>query len=191
MGLNASNSGGSFEKAPIGVHIARCYRVIDLGTQTSNWQGQEKKAHKVLISWELLGESRMTDGKPFSISSRYTVSLHPKAQLRSVLESWRGRPFSPEEESSFNLSNILGKYCLLNIVHDGEYANVASIMPLVSGMAKPDPVNAEFSWDLDNPDMGTFNTFSDNLKATIQKSPEWQQRQGGGSQVTNYADDVF
>lgn len=193
MGLNASSSGGSFEKAPVGVHVARCYRVIDLGTQETNWQGQAKKAHKCLIGWELLGDARMSDGRPFSVSQRYTVSLHPKSQLRQHLEAWRGRPFTPEEEARFDLSKVLGAYCLLNIVHDGEYANIASIMPLVAGMAKPDPVNAEFSFDLDNPDMHTFNTFSDGLKATIQKSPEWKASQGQGNHSPAFdpADDVF
>ena len=85
MSLKATSSGKDFELAPVGVHPARCYRVIDLGTQTTEWQGQTKKAHKVMLTWELLGDERMADGRPFSISKRFTASTHEKGVRCTVV----------------------------------------------------------------------------------------------------------
>ena len=61
-----------FKDPPEGTHPARCYRVIDLGTQEVDFQGQIKHQRKVLVSWELQCEERMDDGRPFSIGKKYT-----------------------------------------------------------------------------------------------------------------------
>jgi hypothetical protein len=194
MGLIAKNEGGNFEMTPEGVHIARCYRMVDLGTQESEWQGTKKKAHKIMISWELLGEDRMADGNTFTISKRYTLSLHEKAQLRGDLEAWRGRAFSPEEEAQFDVTKVLGAYCMLNIVHETTngktYANIASIMPLPKGMPKPPSPNEAYVFDLDNPDMEIFERFGDKLKATIMAAPEWkgEKKENASSETEEYQD---
>src|SRR5688572_17810697 len=95
--LPQPSEGGNYTPPPPGTHPAICYRFIDLGTQTSSFpgnNGQPKQTRKVMISWEITDpELRMEDGKPFSISSRYTWSMHEKATLRKTLESWRGAPF--------------------------------------------------------------------------------------------------
>jgi single-stranded DNA-binding protein len=36
-------------------------------------------------------------------------------------------------------------------------------------------------FSIDEPDMAMFDSFSDGLKQKIQGSPEWQERNGGGS----------
>lgn len=181
MGFIASSSSKDYELAPAGVHPARCYRVIDLGTQVSEWQGQTKRAHKVMFTWELLGEDKMADGRPFSISRRFTVSTHEKSVLRPFLESWRGKPFSPEEIGRFDVSSVAGSYCLLNITHDvgrdgTTYANVAGGMPIPKGMPKPPGVNPIIKFDLDNPDMMVFESFGQKLQATITAAEEWGRK---------------
>ena len=35
-----TSSGGDFKPVPAGLHLARCYRIIDLGTQRSEFDGQ-------------------------------------------------------------------------------------------------------------------------------------------------------
>ena len=183
MGLIATSSGKDFELAPAGVHPARCYRVIDLGTQTTEWQGEKKSAHKVMLTWELLGDDRMSDGRPFSISKRFTLSTHEKGVLRPFLESWRGRPFSQDEINRFDITTVVGASCLLNITHDAGkdgqvYANIASCMPLPKGMAKPEPYNEKQIFNLDEPDMEMFGTFGKKLQTTIQSAKEWQKTRG-------------
>ena len=116
------NEGGDFQNVPAGTHPAICYRVIDLGTQEISWQGQVKHQHKILVSWEIADpEVRMEDGRPFSIGNRYTWSMNEKSRLRADLESWRGQAFTEidlsEGPGGFEIENILGKPCLLSVVH--------------------------------------------------------------------------
>lgn len=133
MSLLAKESGGTdFEMTPEGVYTGRCYKMIDLGTQTTTGQFGTKDQHKIMVSWELIGKDdpRMEDGRPFSVTQWYTVSLHEKSKLRADLEAWRGKKFTAEELEGFDLSNVLGAYCMIQVVHDqtGKYANVQSIM---------------------------------------------------------------
>lgn len=192
MSLTVSEGkGGDFKLAPAGNHLARCYRVIDLGTQKVTWQGVEKASKKVQIVWELHGEDSdgvplNTDkGFPLSVQRRFTPSLGAKATLRSILVSWRGRPFTPEELEGFKLQNILGAWCMLTITHENRnektYANVSSVTSVpatIKKMGLPEPVNDLLWFDIDEPDMEVFNSFPDYLKEVIEKSPEWKMRTG-------------
>lgn len=175
MGLTATENGGSdFAITPEGVYVARCYRIIDLGTQKPS-NPTYKDAHKAMLSWELLDEPRMEDGKPFSAHQTYTVSLNEKALLRAHLESWRGKVFTNDELLGFDLTNVLGAYCMIQILHDetGKFANVKTIMPLKG--EKPKPVNPDVLFDIDNPNMEVFENLSENMKTKIMGAPEWKQ----------------
>lgn len=178
MSLTVKASGSNeFEMTPEGTYIGRCIKVIDLGTQTSTGQYGTKSQKKVMIQWELLdSDIRMQDGRPFSVGQFYTASLHEKSQLRKDLEAWRGKKFTAEELEGFDLNNVLGAYCMIQIVHspDGQYANVNAIM---STKEKPEGVNELVAFDITNPDMNVFNGFSDKMKAKITSTPEWEERE--------------
>ena len=49
MSLVAKTEGGNsnFVPVPTGMHLARCYRIIDLGTQESTYMGNVKQLHKL------------------------------------------------------------------------------------------------------------------------------------------------
>lgn len=184
MSLTATDTGGGdFEQTPEGVYTARCYRIIDLGTQKGSEAFGGKEQHKVMVSWELIGavdpkmEEGDNKGKPFSVHKRYTVSLSEKANLRADLEAWRGKKFTAEELKGFDLSTIIGAYCTIQVVHDetGKYANVNSIMAFKG--AKPAPVNEDVVFDIDEPDMKIFDSLSESLKGTIMQAPEWDKKQ--------------
>lgn len=186
MSLNVSNSGGGeFELVPAGLYIARCYRILDMGTQTITGMYGTQQKKQIMLSWELLDdEVKMKDGRPFAVHKTYTASLNEKAKLRADLESWRNKKFTDEELSSFDLKNVLGAYCQIQVVHsdDGKYANVQSIVTYkapkdASGKPiYPKPVNPTVAFDIDAPDMDVFNAFSDNMKQKIMAAPEWQTR---------------
>ena len=107
MGLIAKNTGGGDHKPPPeGTHTAICVKIIDIGTQYSNFYGKSK--HKVIIGWEL-PNAKDDEGEPVIAWKRYTLSLHENAALRGHLEAWRGKSFSNEELEGFHLKNILGK----------------------------------------------------------------------------------
>lgn len=190
MAFVATKPVSNYTPPPAGMHVARCYRLIDLGTQPKSYQGKPTgEARKIMASWELLGEERMDDGKPFTISKSWFLSMHEKASLRKDLESWRGKPFTAEEEHSFDVAKLLGAYCLLNVVQeagaDGNtYTQIKAITPLIKGMPKPDPVNDNFIFDADAPDMAAFEKFSDKMKETISGSREWKARRAGTRPAT-------
>lgn len=199
MGFIAKDTGGGdFKRVPSGVYIGRCYSLIDLGTQESTGQFGTKFQHKIRVAWELFGEDEQgnpltvdVDGKtmPMTISKSYTVSLHEKAGLRKDLAAWRGRDFTDEEAKAFDVSKLVGAFCMVNCTQsetNGKtYTNVAGLTPLPGALknAKPDPVHENVLFDLDKPDMKVFSTFHEKLQDAIKKSPEWAQfsKQGQGS----------
>lgn len=190
MSFVVENKGGDFERCQPGMHLARCYRIIDLGTQKSEYMGQVKYLHKVMLGWEIHGVDdngqpiRMKDGRPFAIFKNYTLSWADKATLRKDLQSWRGRPFTEAEMQKFDLKNVLGAWCMLNVIErpgksDGKmYTNIDGVTPVPaiykqSGL--PEGVNKTELFNLAEPDMTMFEGFSDNLKTKIKSSPEWQK----------------
>ena len=185
-----------YDPCPAGMHHAVCYRVIDLGTQETEWQGTKKKQHKVMISWELPNElmEPYTDNegkehpaRPFTVHKKYTLSFHEKAALLKDLNSWRGRPFTDDELSGppngFHMSNIVGANCFLNVIHNPSengkvYANIAAVAPLSRGMDTVEPTNQKVFFDLtdkDTYDDQVFLNLSQGLQETIKASPQFQK----------------
>lgn len=190
MAIIASDTGGTFRPVPQGVHMARCYRVVDIGTQEVEWEGDKKLQRKCVIGWELFGEDEagqpLMDPEttmPLTISKRYTVSLGRNAKLRADLEAWRGRAFTDQELKGFDIGgNLLGAYCMLNVTHnsrDGKtYSNIASISPVPAAMKnhKPTGMHPNELFDLTEPDMKLFERFHQKLQEIIQQSTEWKSR---------------
>lgn len=178
MSLTLSAVSKSTETTPAGTFAARCYQIIDLGHQTTSFEGEVKVVPQVRITWEL--SELMADGRPFSISREYTATFGPKGNLRKMLEAWRGRPFTAEELNSFSLENVLGAPCMLSVIHkpskDGTkvYANVGSVVALPKGMPCPEPVNPAVKFDIGNFDEAVFNSLPEWLRAKILLSKEME-----------------
>lgn len=174
--------GGKFEQVPEGVFIARCYQLLDLGTQTVYIEGEEKQVAKIAVGWELLDdEVRREDGAPFTIEKNYTASLWKTSGLAKDLVAWRGKAFTDEELKGFDLKKILDAYCQIQVAHkkvgDKTYANIAAIMGMPKGMPKPEPVNDVIAFDIDEPDIAVFNSLRDYYKLKIQSAPEWKAKE--------------
>lgn len=197
MGFVASDSGGgNYKRVPAGAHVGRCYSLIDLGTQLSTGQYGEKMQHKIQIKWELFGEDEQgaplttDEGLPMTISKSYTLSLSDKASLRKDLASWRGRDFTEEEAKAFDVTKLLGAYCMVNVTtseNNGKtYTNVAGLTPLPSALknSKPNAVHENVIFNLDDPDWELFDSFHDKLKEAIKRSPEYAQASGNTVQQT-------
>ena len=200
MALTATDSGGNFKRVPAGAHIARCFSIIDCGTQTTNGQYGETIARKVRLGWELFGEDENNepltiefDGKvmPMTISKTYTLSLGEKANLRKDLTAWRGKAFTEEELKGFDITNVLGKHCMLNVTvseNNGKtYSNIAGVSPIHKSMAKPDGVHKNITFDLDNFDEEVFNSFHEKLQDYIKQSPEYADLFETETTTTNVA----
>lgn len=191
MSFIVEASGGSreFKLVPAGTHLARLYRIVDLGTQTTTYQGETKQQRKVMFGWEIHGEEDdgspllTEEGKPMAIFKNYTLSWNEAATLRKDLQAWRGAPWTDKEAARFDLKNVLGQWCMLNIIHrpgqsDGKiFANVAGISPVPQFLKKkglPEGYNEPQLFRLGEPDWELFETFSKSLKAKIEASPEYQ-----------------
>jgi len=180
MSLTLSATSKSSETVPAGTFAARCYQIIDLGHQTTSFEGEVKVVPQVRITWEL--SELMSDGRPFSISREYTATFGPKGNLRKMLEAWRGRAFTQEELGGFSLENVLGAPCMIGVVHkaskDGTkvYANVGSVMAVPKGMPVPEPVNPQVKFDIGNFDNKVFESLPDWLRTKIMMSKEMEDQ---------------
>jgi hypothetical protein len=123
---------------PPGLFQAVCVDVVDLGLIEVTYNNKTRKQCKLRLVWQ--SEEHREDGKPFLLSRRYTASLNEMARLRKDLESWRGRPFTSEELTGFDMENLIGVNALINVLHaarEGKtFANVASVAPLKKGMPR-------------------------------------------------------
>lgn len=141
MPIIACAAATDHEPCPTGNHLAVCAFVEDIGL---DWSDKYQKAdHKVVICWEL--GAKMSDGRPFMISQRYTVSLGEKSNLRGDLESWRGRKFTADELKGFDLEKLIGVNCLLNVIEEERGGKlrraIASVSPPMQGMPKLTRIN--------------------------------------------------
>lgn len=178
----------TFKPVPPGSHLARCYRIIDLGTQKTTFNGESKFIKKVMFQFEVHSEDddgplKTDKGEPMSISKNYTLSLSDKAVLRADLEAWRGREFTREELQGFELKNVLGAWCLITVTratgNDGrEYTNITGVSPVPKAMKQnlPTPFNQVGIFYIDDPDMEMFETLSERIRQKITETPEWKSR---------------
>jgi hypothetical protein len=189
MSLIAKAGEQNYTPAPQGVHLAICVQLIDLGTQPPHPNSPYgKSSHRVLIGWELCNEKN-EDGNPMLVWKEYTVSLFDQSHMYKDLVSWRGRAFSAEELEAFDLKNILGKPCQLQIIHEKgkglnsnkTYSRVERIMACTKSQEIPKQVNETILYDIDNHDPEVFSTFSERNQERIKQSAEWKALHNGGS----------
>jgi len=199
------NTESNFKPVPAGLHLARCWRIIDMGSQRTEYMGEVKVQRKIMLGWELHGDDAdgkpmlTDDKKPMSIFKQYTLSWSENANLRKDLQSWRGKPWTDAEASRFDLKTVLGAWCMLNVIitnkNGKNYSNVAGLSPvptMIKQQGLPAGVNKTQLFTISDPDMDVFESLSKHLKEKIGNSPEWQARgmstpQGG---FEDMADDI-
>ena len=166
--------GAKIEPISAGMHTAICYAVIDIGVHFSEvWQ---KEQHKILLIWETDEEMTTADGekKPKAISKEFVLSLHEKSDLYKTLTSWRGKAFTPQELSGFDVGKVLGAPCLINIVsvakNDKTYSNISSITPLMKGQTPPIPFNKQIYFEFTEENLDKINDLPQWIGDKIRKS---------------------
>ena len=176
MGLVATSSDGNnlYPQIPAGVHSARCIKVIDLGTQRNEWEGQISWRKQVMIVWEVPGE--LHNDEPMTISKFYTLSLHEKSNLGADSTSWRGRAFTETEKQGFDISNLAGVPCMLNVVEGNNgKARISTIMPLAKGDEMAGQYNETVIFSLNEYQEGnieSFNKLSDGIRRMVLRCKE-------------------
>ena len=172
---NGGNDTPSYPTVSVGVHKARCVRVIDLGTQQNDYQGQISWKRQVMLIWEVPSETD-NKGEPLTISKFYTLSLNEKANLANDLVSWRGRPFTETEKKAFDISKVAGKPCSINVIlNQNGKPKVSTVMPI----GKNDEIAQQFHPNMvfsitvfQEKNMEVFNQLPVGIRNIILKSKE-------------------
>lgn len=184
-------SGGNFEKVPLGSHVARCIAVIDIGTRS----GPFGSKRDCMIRWELPTEIMQSsqDGDCFTISAFYTQSLSDKANLRAMLKSWRGRDFTQEELQGFDPKKMLNAPCLINVIEKVNGKNevihvVGSVSPVPRGLPVPERKNQTvfLSLEPDFFDAKSMSLLSEKQQAMVKESPEYKALMNGTAVQSQY-----
>jgi len=179
--ISATESKGGDRQLPEpGATTGVCFSIVDLGTQKTNWDGEEKWTPKVRLSFELPEqtiEGEVTENgkttkvtRPMVVSMELTRSLGERATLRKHLETWRGQAFTSKELSAFNLKNLLGKAAMLTLVNKTSQAGRDYCS--IQGLAKlPKSVKAPTTTENDQ----VFYEIEEGKGGAFANMPEWLQ----------------
>ena len=198
MSLNfkeAKKGLGGGPLAPVGNHIARCFQIVDLGTQDNPRYGNT--SHKVRISWELCEQlhdfGRGAGKEPFAVNMSVNFFVGKNSNFTKLLEGWKGGTFSDSELETFEMKRLVGKACMVNVVHvtkeDVDYANVASVSPIPAKWRDGVPAmhNKPLYFDVDmGPNSAEFKALPEFLQKMIEKCHEWR---GSGSSLPPGSED--
>lgn len=169
------DTGGNFENAPTGTHIARCIGLTGIGTHESEWKGQKRLRTQIVVTWELPHENRQ-DGQPFIVTQWYTRSLSEKANLRQDLVNWRGRDFTPAELQAFELRDVLDKGCQVVLSEtDKGKVRVTGVAGMPKGVELPNRRNELRYFDIEEFDQTEYDALSDKMREIISDSLEYAE----------------
>ncbi len=189
--IATTSSSDKFVGVSTGVHKARCVRMIDLGTQRNEYQGEVSWKRQILVSWEVPSELN-NSGEPLLISKFYTLSLHEKSNLGKDLTAWRGRAFTELEKQQFDITALLGVPCMLNIV-EGRNGNtkVGSVMPLPKNDTLEPQFHENLQFSIDDFENGSneaFMALSEGIRNIILRSKELENMNTDLGDENNGAD---
>jgi hypothetical protein len=145
--------GSGFEKAPPGNHPAVLVAIVDMGTQSQEYAGQQKWQRRAYFVWELVTEKMSgTKDRNHLIAIDLTVSLNEKAKLRKWIEARAGKAMP--EGTDYDILKELGKPCLLTVVekesNGNKYPKIEGVTAVPKGVKVDPPQNQPFSWSLDD-----------------------------------------
>lgn len=189
------------ELVPEGNHIARLYRLINIGTITTPYKdertGELKKQSKIRLYFELPNEMREytynkgTDDEevknlPMSVSKEVTLSMYKSekqtAALRKIAHALIGTALTDEEAESFDVEGLLGLACMLEIEHEthkesgNKYASVVGFGSIPKGMDVPEAINDKQVQNVREMTIEEIEELPDWLKAKMKSSDEYHVR---------------
>src|SRR3990167_1656558 len=180
------NGGEAFTPCPEGNHAARVCGVVYLGTVHTEFKGVEKDVEQIRLSFELPSELR-DDGEPFVVSTMpMTSSTNKKASFRKLAIGILGR----EPGNDFESDELLGRTCLVNIVHTPSktdanvvYANITGTSPLPKGMEVPEAITEAFNFDVNTSPMGDIDKLPEFIQKLVMSTPEYKARIDAGEEA--------
>jgi len=184
----ASTDNAPRELPEAGLYPARLVWLIDLGTMDEpdfNDPTQMKAKHQILLGFELSGD-KMSDGRPFMVSDRFTVTngkwgpyVSKSSKLREVLKSWKNW----DEQTSSKLGNLavqIGTEAFINVSIETskkdpakKYTKMGAVMPLPKGMKVDPQTNPNLVYAIGGEG---FDLLPDYIKKRIEASYEYQNK---------------
>ena len=177
--FSQSADSGNFELCPAESLPVRLTGLFALGTQQVTFEGVTKPTPQVELRFEVCDpETMRSDGKPFLLTRKLKLSLHPKAGLRKLLEAWRGKPYADSELGSVDFTKMLGVPGLATVQHieraGRTYANLAGVTKLPRGMSAAQQVTPTQLFDFDADDaLAALEIIPKWTREVIEKSPEF------------------
>lgn len=190
MAIIAKQKENDYKQCPVGTHVARCYRMVELGTITEKFGDEVKHRFKIWLDFETpLETMEASDGeeKPYSVSKEFAKTLFKnkttgkKSDLLAAMEAWRGKDYTPEEvKAGIDVSKLAGQPCMITVSHnDGGYAKVTNVSKITKGLTCPPAFNKIQVLSFDSWDEDLFNSLPTFIQDKIKSSPEYQEMKGG------------
>lgn len=175
---------------PTGTHRAVLYKLINLGTLETEWEGKKKMSHKIRLIWELTDEvleyeveengEKVKKSGPFSVGGKYTYSMGDNSRLLPIITGMLGTSLSEDERWNFDARKLLGTPCLVTVVHDEfegtKFAKVTGATALPKAMAKPTQINETVNLDVRELSQEAIAQLPEYIRNDMESSREYHVR---------------
>lgn len=176
------------DPVPAGNHTARLYEIIHIGTINTGFkdkEGNDESADTVRLTFELCNEMKVfkegEEPKPLAVSREFSFYMSPKANLRKFVEGFIGTTLTDTEAEAFDLEQLLGDACLLNVVHKvskagNTYALISAAAPLPKGLVAPALFNDKRLIDVNTASKEEIDALPEWIAGKIKSSEEYDKR---------------
>lgn len=137
--VTAQDKGSGFTPHDEGQFAAVCVDVVDLGQRVEQFVGKPPRlAPKCALVF-----LTTSGGETKDVAAEVTVSMGEKANLRALLEAWRGKSYTPEQAvAGIALNKLVSHSALISVEHKRSgkgyiYAKIKAISPLPKEIPAP------------------------------------------------------
>lgn len=141
---------GSYVKAPVGQHLAVISKIVETGTIGYKWKNDKNQSGDgegrfIYLFFELVNTNHVFDEKkgpePHIVPRKFSLRMGGSSKLKAFIAGMYGvSKISDEEAKKINPAKLLGRYCIVTLVEDGEYINVASAVPVPATDVNGNPI---------------------------------------------------
>jgi hypothetical protein len=183
MAQSKNTSNKEYESPEDGRYDAVLYRFIDIGTQETTYKGETKHKRRVMLSFEL-PNTKMSDGRPFTVHTFETYTSFELGNLAKHIKSIMDKDYTQEELDDFDVQQLIGQSCSVRIAtNDKGYQNITDIS---YSEKKYTPENETVCFNMvDGYSQTEFSKISDRMQEKIRKSPEFQAILASGGKTAN------
>lgn len=140
--ITARATGNSYAPHTEGQHAMLCVDVIDLGEKLEQYQNNPPHVAQKCALIFASGEKN-DHGELVTVNAEFTVSMGKKANLRRLLEDWRGKSYTEEQaQAGVPVHKLADQSALVTVEHKTSgagnvYAKIRGIAPLPKGLIAP------------------------------------------------------